>query len=99
MTDQMHLAEPNIGRRVAATDDPRVQDFMDALDAGHGLGKRLPGFVSRMEGSGGPGKGHTETKIGGANRQIDRLKQRLDPVEGRFDRIDGLPHAAGFGVF
>jgi len=99
VTDQIHLAEPNIGRLVAATDDPRVEDFMDALDASHGLGKRLPGFVWRMEGSGWPGKGHAETTIGDANRQIDRLKQRLDPVEGRFDRIDGQPHAAGFGVF
>lgn len=59
----MHLAELNIGRLVAPTDDPRVADFMAALDRVNGLGKRMPGFVWMMEGSGEPGTGNTETKI------------------------------------
>ena len=60
----MHLAELNIGRLVAPTDDPRVAEFMGALDRVNGLGKRMPGFVWMMEGSGEPGTGNTETHIG-----------------------------------
>ncbi|MFQ6552845.1 DUF3291 domain-containing protein [Aestuariibius insulae] len=60
-----HLAELNIGRLVAETDDPRVAEFMDALDRINGLGKRMPGFVWMMEGSGEPGTGNTEAKIDG----------------------------------
>lgn len=60
-----HLAELNVGRLVAPTGDPRVADFMAALDRVNGLGKRSPGFVWMMEGSGAPGTGNTETKIGG----------------------------------
>lgn len=58
-----HLAELNIARLVAPTDDPRVADFMNALDKINGLGKRMPGFVWMMEGSGEPGTGNTETTV------------------------------------
>ena len=60
----MHLAELNIGRLVAPTDDPKVAEFMGALDKINGLGKRMPGFVWMMEGSGEPGTGNTENNIG-----------------------------------
>jgi hypothetical protein len=60
----MHLAELNIGRLLAPTDDPRVAEFMDNLDRVNGLGKRMPGFVWMMEGSGEPGTGNTENSIG-----------------------------------
>mgnify|MGYP000047119521 FL=1 len=60
----MHLAELNIGRLLAPTDDPRVADFMDNLDRINGLGKRMPGFVWMSEGSGEPGTGNTENAIG-----------------------------------
>ena len=59
MTQAMHLAELNVGRLLAPTDDPRVADFMAALDRVNGMGKRMPGFVWMMEGSGEPGKGNT----------------------------------------
>jgi len=59
-----HLAELNIGRLVAPTDDPRVAEFMGALDTVNGMGKRMPGFVWMMEGSGEPGTGNTENNIG-----------------------------------
>ncbi|SEK70431.1 DUF3291 domain-containing protein [Pacificibacter marinus] len=59
-----HIAELNIGRLIAPTDDPRVADFMGALDMVNGLGKRMPGFVWMMEGSGEPGTGNTENAIG-----------------------------------
>ncbi|NQY61374.1 DUF3291 domain-containing protein [Cognatishimia sp.] len=59
-----HLAELNVGRLIAPTDDPRVADFMNALDRVNGLGKRMPGFVWMMEGSGEPGTGNTENNIG-----------------------------------
>lgn len=59
-----HLAELNIGRLTAPTDDPRVAEFMNALDKINGMGKRMPGFVWMMEGSGEPGTGNTENAIG-----------------------------------
>jgi hypothetical protein len=68
-----HLAQLNIGRLVAETDDPRVAEFMAALDRVNGLGKRMPGFVWMMEGSGEPGTGNTETKIAGDPRYVSNL--------------------------
>jgi hypothetical protein len=69
----MQLAELNIGRLIAPTDDPRVADFMSALDRINGLGKRMPGFVWMMEGSGGPGTGNTENSIGDDPQFITNL--------------------------
>ena len=60
----MHLAQLNVGRLVAPTDDPQVAEFMANLDRVNGLGKRMPGFVWMMEGSGEPGTGNTENAIG-----------------------------------
>ena len=59
-----HLAQLNVGRLVAPTDDPQVAEFMAALDRINGLGKRMPGFVWMMQGSGEPGTGNTENSIG-----------------------------------
>lgn len=61
----MQLAELNVGRLFAPTDDPRVRDFMENLDRVNGLGKRMPGFVWMSEGSGAPGTGNTENMIDG----------------------------------
>ena len=58
-----YLAELNIGRLLAPTDDPRVAEFMAALDRVNGMGKRMPGFVWMMEGSGEPGTGNTAAKL------------------------------------
>lgn len=71
--DGYHLAELNIGRLVADTDDPRVADFMGALDRINGMGKRMPGFVWMMEGSGEPGTGNTDAKIDGDPRFVANL--------------------------
>jgi len=69
----MQLAELNIGRLVALPEDPRVAAFMMALDRINGLGKRMPGFVWMMEGSGAPGTGNTGAKIGGDAQFISNL--------------------------
>ncbi len=69
----MHLAELNIGRLLAPVDDPRVAEFMANLDRVNGLGKRMPGFVWMMEGSGEPGTGNTEAKIGGDPQFVSNL--------------------------
>ena len=69
----MHLAQLNVGRLVAETGDPRVAEFMAALDRVNGLGRRMRGFVWMMEGSGAPGTGNTETKIGGDPRFVANL--------------------------
>lgn len=68
-----HLAELNVGRLAAPTDDPRVAEFMENLDRINGLGKRMPGFVWMMEGSGEPGTGNTEAKIEGDPRYVSNL--------------------------
>ncbi len=68
-----HLAQLNVGRLVAPTDDPRVAGFMAALDRVNGLGKRMPGFVWMLEGSGEPGTGNTAAKIGGDPRFVSNL--------------------------
>jgi hypothetical protein len=70
---KMHLAELNIGRLLVPTDDPRVADFMQALDQINGLGKRMPGFVWMMEGSGDPGRGNTDAKIDGDAQFVSNL--------------------------
>ncbi|SEW02033.1 protein of unknown function [Cognatiyoonia koreensis] len=67
----MHLAELNIGRLVADTDDPRVAEFMNNLDRINGLGKRMPGFVWMMEGTGG--QGNTDAKLDDSGRLVPNL--------------------------
>jgi hypothetical protein len=69
----VQLAQLNVGRLVAETDDPRVAAFMAALDLVNGIGKRSPGFVWIMERSGEPGTGNTETKINGDPRFVANL--------------------------
>lgn len=44
-----HLAQLNIGRMVAPTDDPRVAEFMNRLDEINGLADKAPGFVWRLQ--------------------------------------------------
>ncbi|WP_227270317.1 DUF3291 domain-containing protein [Roseobacter weihaiensis] len=68
-----HLAELNVGRLAAPTDDPRVAEFMANLDRINGLGKRMPGFVWMMEGSGAPGTGNTENAIDGDPLYVSNL--------------------------
>lgn len=69
----MHLAELNVGRLLAPTEDPRVAEFMAALDRVNGMGKRMPGFVWMMAGSGEPGTGNTETRINGDPQYVANL--------------------------
>ena len=68
-----HLAELNVGRLVAPTNDPRVAEFMNALDKINGMGKRMPGFMWMMEGSGEPGTGNTDAKIEGDPQYVSNL--------------------------
>ena len=68
-----HLAELNVGRLLAPTDDPRVAGFMNNLGRINSLGRRMPGFVWMMQGSGEPGAGNTEAKIDGDPQYISNL--------------------------
>ena len=45
----VHVAELNIGRTVAALDDPRLADFVDNLVRINGLGDASPGFLWRLQ--------------------------------------------------
>jgi hypothetical protein len=49
----MHVAELNIARARYPLDDPRMTDFMNALDAVNALADRSPGFVWRLQGESG----------------------------------------------
>lgn len=73
MQPGQHLAQLNVGRLVAEPGDPRVAEFMAALDRVNGIGKRSPGFVWMMEGSGEPGTGNTDARIGGDPRHVFNL--------------------------
>ena len=44
-----HLAQLNVGHIRYATDDPRMAEFMGALDAVNALAERSPGFVWRLK--------------------------------------------------
>ena len=46
---QHHLAQINIGRMVAAIDDPAVAEFADALDRINAIADGSPGFVWRLQ--------------------------------------------------
>lgn len=65
-----HLAELNVGRLIAPVDDPRVAEFIGALDRINGLGKRMPGFVWIMEGE---GAGNTDAAIDGDAQYVPNL--------------------------
>ena len=67
-----HLAQLNVGRLVASTDDAQVAPFMRALDAVNGIGKRSAGFVWMMEGA-GEAVGNTGAKIGGDPQFVSNL--------------------------
>ena len=49
----MHLAQLNVGRARFATDDPRMGEFMGALDSVNALAERSPGFVWRLQSEAG----------------------------------------------
>jgi hypothetical protein len=49
MSETRHLAQLNIGRFRYPTDDPRMADFMNALDLVNGLAERSDGFVWRLK--------------------------------------------------
>ena len=68
-----HLAELNVGRLLAPRHDPRVAEFMTNLDRINGMGRRMPGFVWMMEGSGEPGTGNTENSISDDPQAITNL--------------------------
>jgi hypothetical protein len=47
-----HLAQINVGRFRAPTDDPMIADFMGALDRINAIADAAPGFVWRLKGEG-----------------------------------------------
>ena len=46
---EYHLAQLNIGKMVAPTDDPLVAEFMDQLDEINAIADEAPGFVWRLQ--------------------------------------------------
>lgn len=54
------LAQLNIGRILYPTDDPRMADFMDNLDAVNAVADASDGFVWRLQDYGGNNTGNTD---------------------------------------
>ncbi|HJU30588.1 MAG TPA: DUF3291 domain-containing protein [Hyphomicrobiaceae bacterium] len=48
-----HLAQLNVGNIRYPTEDPRLAEFMNALDAVNALAERSPGFVWRLKSDSG----------------------------------------------
>ena len=69
----MQLAELNIGRLLAPTDDPRVAEFMVNLDRINGLGKRMPGVTVYSHKNQVLGTGNTDAKIEGDPQFVSNL--------------------------
>jgi Domain of unknown function (DUF3291) len=53
MVTTVHLAQFNIARLVAPLDDPRLADFVGALDRVNALAEASPGFVWRLQSDSG----------------------------------------------
>lgn len=87
----MQLAELNVGRLVAPTDDPRVRDFMDNLDFINGIGKKMPGFVWMMDGLAEPGEVNEDIIIDGDPRLVPNLSV-WDNVESLERFVWGTVH-------
>jgi len=49
---ETHIAELNIATPRYALDDPRIAEFMNALDRVNAVAERSPGFVWRLKGEG-----------------------------------------------
>lgn len=48
----MHVAELNVARPLFPLDDPRIADFVNALDKVNAVAERSEGFVWRLKGGG-----------------------------------------------
>ena len=70
---QYELAQLNVAYLLEPLESPALKDFVDNLDRINGLGKRMPGFVWMMEGSGEPGRGNTEACIDGDPQFVANL--------------------------
>ena len=44
-----HVAQMNVGTVLYPTDDPRIAEFMNQLDAVNALADAAPGFVWRLQ--------------------------------------------------
>lgn len=58
---EWHLAQYNVARLIAPLDDPRLVDFVEALDRINKLGDDSPGFVWRHQNADGNSTG---TRVG-----------------------------------
>ena len=53
MSSSFHLAQINVGRLLAAIDDPKIADFVNQLDEINALAEAAPGFVWRLKSDSG----------------------------------------------
>ena len=51
--DEIHIAQINVGRLVAAEGSPEVQGFFDNLDRVNALAEASPGFIWRLQSEAG----------------------------------------------
>ncbi len=66
-----HLAQMNIAIGRHPTDDPRMADFMEALDEINAVADASPGFVWRLVGEGSNDATDLRASFGGAEQMIN----------------------------
>jgi len=108
MTEEWHLAQVNVGRFVAPTDDPRVAPFMASLDRVNAIADASPGFIWRLQDDSGNATAirPTPDPLFAINMSVWRDAESLfdfvyrsahTPVMARrrdyFDRFDGAYQA------
>lgn len=71
MTDTVHLAQMNIAVPRYPTDDPRMADFMHALDRINDVADNSPGFVWRLVSDGGNDATALRADFGGEEQMIN----------------------------
>jgi len=68
---KMHLAQMNIAVPRFPTDDPRMSDFMNALDEINDVADNSPGFVWRLVSDGGNDATSLRADFGGEEQMIN----------------------------
>jgi len=84
-----HLAQFNIARLLAPLDDPRLADFVGALERINAIADKAPGFVWRLQGDGGDATGFRPF-----GQEVIVNLSVWQNLEALFDYAYRSPHAA-----
>lgn len=86
--NRYHIAQLNVATFLHDPEDPRLADFMDALDPINALADRSPGFVWRLQTDSGNA---TDVQVGDDPRLIVNMSV-WESVEALFDFVYRTAH-------